>query len=281
MIAGKRSVTAERVAIGRAAHQLRDDPRVFDDPLALRIIGENARRAIEAAGQESAPYVAFLRAFLAARSRLAESELADAYARGVRRYIVLGAGLDTFAYRNSFADLQVIEVDHPATQAWKRERLAEADILTPASVTFAPIDFATEDLGATLRGAGAGAGDSSFVSWLGVTPYLERDAIETTLTAVGGVVGPDGGLVFDYVTAARTAASLQRAFFQHLVDRLKEMGEPFRTFLEPKEVVEFLPRAGFRRVTDWSPDEINAGFFAGRSDGLRVGGLGRIVAARP
>jgi len=135
MIDGRRSGTAERVAIRRAAHALCDRPVIFDDPLAMRILSEegaaHARR--EGADQEQHPWMRGLRIFVAARARFAEQELKQAIEQGVRQYVVLGAGLDTFAYRNPFSDLRVFEVDHPDTQAWKRERLEHGEIAIPDS----------------------------------------------------------------------------------------------------------------------------------------------------
>src|ERR1700735_3816953 len=119
MIEGRRSGTALRVAMRRAAHQLYDQPLIFADPLALRILGdEGAAQVREKDDAESQPAARALRLFLAVRSRFAEEELAKTVEQGVRQYVVLGAGLDTFAYRSPFHDLQVFEVDHPDTQAW-------------------------------------------------------------------------------------------------------------------------------------------------------------------
>src|ERR1039458_5778277 len=120
---GKFSRTAHRVALRRAAHQLVDQPRVLDDPLALRIIGAEAADELRSNPKENHAFSRAFRAFMAARSRYAEDELAHATAQGVDQYVVLGAGLDTFAYRNPHPGLRVFEVDHPATQAWKREQL--------------------------------------------------------------------------------------------------------------------------------------------------------------
>src|SRR4051794_11436832 len=124
MIEATPSRTALRVARRRAVHQILDRPRVFDDPLAIRIAGVDPAD-IESDDRERHPMARALRAFLVARSRFAEDHLAVAIGRGVRQYVVLGAGLDTFAYRQQYgAELRVFEVDFPATQAWKRERLA-------------------------------------------------------------------------------------------------------------------------------------------------------------
>src|SRR5262245_9719822 len=156
MIEGRPSRTAEGAATRRALHRLLDDPRVHDDPLALAILGDAQAAAVRADPRrfEDGIVGRVLRAFLAVRSRIAEDALAEAVARGVRQYVVLGAGLDTFAYRNPHPGLHVFEVDHPATQAWKRQRLADSGITVPAGVTFAAVDFATEALPAALGGAG-------------------------------------------------------------------------------------------------------------------------------
>ena len=148
MIEDRPSRTAERVAIRRALHQLLDEPRVHDDPLALAILGETRAAELRADPRrfEGGPVARVLRAFLAVRSRLAEDALARAVAGGVRQYVVLGAGLDTFAYRNPHPSLRVFEVDHPATQIWKRRCLAEAGIAVSENATFAAVDFARDSL---------------------------------------------------------------------------------------------------------------------------------------
>jgi methyltransferase (TIGR00027 family) len=139
----------------RATHQLLDVPRIHDDPLALTILGEAQAAAIRADPRalENSPVARYLRAFLAVRSRMAEDALARAVAGGVRQYVVLGAGLETFAYRNPHPGLRVVEVDHPATQAWKRQRLAEAGLAVPDGVTFVATDFSSEALSAARRAA--------------------------------------------------------------------------------------------------------------------------------
>src|SRR5271169_4489280 len=171
MQVGKFSRTAQRVAIRRAAHQLLDQPRVLDDPLALRIIGSEAAEELRSNPKEHHAFSRAFRAFMAARSRYAEDELAHVVAQGVKQYLVLGAGLDTFAYRNPHPGLRVFEVDHPATQAWKREQLQEASIPIPPSLTFVPVDFEQQTLADGLERSGFDLNASAFFSWLGVTPY--------------------------------------------------------------------------------------------------------------
>jgi methyltransferase (TIGR00027 family) len=139
-----------------------------------------------------------MRLFIAARSRFAEENLATAVARGVRQYVVLGAGLDTFAHRNPFTEqgLRVFEVDYPATQAWKQRRLADAGLISPASLTFAPVDFERQTLADGLAAAGFDAAAPAFFSWLGVAVYLTRTAIRETLAFIAGLRS-GGEVVFD------------------------------------------------------------------------------------
>jgi methyltransferase (TIGR00027 family) len=161
---GKFSKTAQRVAIRRAAHQVLDHPRVLDDPLALRIIGVEAARELRSDPRENHKFSRAFRAFMAARSRYAEDELAQAVECGVSQYVILGAGLDTFAYRNPHASLHVFEVDHPATQGWKRDQLREAGIPIPQSLTFVPIDFEHQTLESALMNAGLDCASPAFFS---------------------------------------------------------------------------------------------------------------------
>ena len=261
------SRTAERVAERRAAHQLLDQPVVFDDPLAVAIVGR------EAALRNPSPLDPFLRAAFAARSRFAEDELRAAYERGVRQYVVLGAGIDTFAYRNPFEDLRVLEVDHPATQAAKRARLADVGIAVPPDVVYVPVDFATTSLAEALDIRGP-----AFFSWLGVVPYLERDAIEATLRYVASL--PSGTtIVFDYGTNPESLSILGRIVFHRMAKRVAAAGEPWKTFFAPEELAAMLRACGFSAVENHGPAELNVRYFAGRADGLRIGEMMQIAKA--
>jgi len=275
------SRTAERVALRRAAHQLLDHPRVHDDPLALVIVGDAQAAALRAEPHrfEDGLVSQRLRAFLAVRSRVAEDTLARAVAAGVRQYVVLGAGLDTFAYRNPYPALRVFEVDHPATQAWKRRRLADAQIAVPDDVTFVALDFASESLPAALRAAGVRGDAAAFFSWLGVTPYLEPANVLATLAAVAPLAAGGGGIVFDYNVPPASLPPPSRAAFDGLAARVAAAGEPFRGFFEPDALMAALRDIGFRDVLDLSPDELNARFLSDRTDGLRVGSVGHIATA--
>ena len=277
---GTPSRTAQGVAIRRAAHQLLDHPRVFADPLALAILGEETARLLKADPSrfENSPR---LRAFVAARSRFAEEEAASAFQRGVRQLVLLGAGLDTFAYRNPFASsgLCVFEVDHPATQTWKRELLAESGIAAPSSLSFVALDFEKGSLAEALGRAGFRTDQPAFCSWLGVVPYLTLEAAKSTLAWIGG--WPAGSaVVFDYAVSPASLDPLQRAAFDALATRVARAGEPFRLFLEPDELGATLTGLGFHAIEDLDAAAIDRRYFSDRADGLRVGGLAHLVSAR-
>jgi methyltransferase (TIGR00027 family) len=274
------STTAQRVAVHRAAHQLLDDPKVFDDPVAIRIIGKESALSLQDDPRqfETTRLSPYLRAFMAARSRYAEDELAIGVRNGVSQYVVLGAGLDTFAYRNPHP-VQVFEVDHPATQGWKRARLEETGITLPDDLTFAPVDFETQTLEEGLRSAGYDPGKCTFFSWLGVTEYLTAEAVKATLRFIASA--PVGsGIVFDYMISPLLLTPAQRSVFDALAQRVASAGEPWQAFFDPESLIRDLQVMGFGHVEDKGPEEINAKYFNNRKDGLRVGSLSHVMIAR-
>ena len=191
---GQPSQTARSAAAHRAIHQILEGGAIFKDPFASRILDERTAVSLnEMAADES---LRPMRLFIAARSRFSEDALAACVARGVRQIVILGAGLDTFSLRNPFADagVRVFEVDYPATQAWKRERLKEAGLALPASLTFVPIDFEQHSLAEGLAGAGFRSDCPAFFQWLGVVVYLSREAILVTLDVIASI--PASAVVF-------------------------------------------------------------------------------------
>jgi methyltransferase (TIGR00027 family) len=270
METGRASKTALRVAIRRAAHQLMEQPRILNDPIAVRLLGPGYARDMERASHRVARD---FRAFMAARSRYAEDRLADAVANGVAQYVILGAGLDTFAYRNPFPSLRVFEVDFPATQEWKRAMLAEAEIALPAGLTFVPLDFEHKTLATGLADAGFDAGSASFFGWLGVVPYLTLDAFRSTLGAIAKL--PAGSAVsFDYAVAPETLSPVGRKAFDALAGRVAAAGEPFQLFFTPEQMKLELRRAGFQRVEQVDSEQLNELYFKNRADGLKLSALG-------
>lgn len=278
---GQPSRTAYRVAMRRAAHQILDRPVVLDDPIALRIVGTGG--ADEIRGNPKRYDTSFgraMRLFLVARSRSAEDALAQGVASGVRQYVVLGAGLDTFAYRNPYEaqGLRVFEVDIPGTQAWKRDLLAKTHIAEPPSLAFVPVDFERQSLATELAGAGFREGEPAFFSWLGVTMYLSREAVFSTLGFVASRA-PGSGITFDYMIPPRRLPLFRRLGFYFLARRLAAIGEPWTTWFEPEELASELRRLRFTAIEDLDGPALNHRFFGGRES--RIGGvsMGRVLTA--
>jgi methyltransferase (TIGR00027 family) len=268
-----------RVAMRRAAHQLMDRPLVLVDPLAERILNHEARNKLPGEMRRGGTTGTRMRAWMVARSRLAEDTLAEAVAAGTRQYVVLGAGLDTFAYRNPWPELRVFEVDFPATQQWKHELLRNAGVSVPTSVTYAPVDFEREPLEHGLARAGFCQQEPAFFSWLGVTMYL---APETTLATLRWIrnCNPANGIVFDYSVPRESLDLLHKLMFDGLARRVAQAGEPFVGFFGPHQLQYDLLQMGYHQADDWDGDRLNRHYFANRGDGLKVGGsLSRIMRA--
>jgi methyltransferase (TIGR00027 family) len=276
---GRPSITAQWAANLRAAHQLFDDPRVLEDPLALRIIGTEAESQLRSNPLYFRSY-STLRAFVALRSRYAEDALAGAVERGIRQYVVLGAGLDTFACRSRPPDsgFRVFEVDHPATQVWKRARLREAGIAAPQTLVFTPIDFERQTLLEGLAAAGFRAERPAFFSMLGVVIYLTEKAVMETLRAVASLC-PESEIVFDYSVPSSALPETNRWAREALGKQVAAVGEPWITYLDPAWLEGRLRSLGFRDVKDMGADEANARYFKGRTDGLHVTGSSHLMKA--
>jgi methyltransferase (TIGR00027 family) len=276
MSIGQPSRTALGAAAHRAAHQLLDHRRILHDPLALQILGQSAEAV--AAQAVADPERRALRLFIAARSRFAEDALALAVRRGVRQLVVLGAGLDTFAYRNPHDGLRVFEADNPATQAWKRQRLRDAGIGVPPSVRFAAVDFETIGLAEGLAGAGFDAGAPAFFSWLGVVVYLSEQAIFETLGFIAGLPG-GSEVVFSYSDPPSAMPAAQAAAYRRRAKRVEAIGEPWRTQFEPAALHARLTALGFGEIEDLGPTEINILYFGAPADAADRRG-GHLIRAR-
>jgi methyltransferase (TIGR00027 family) len=274
------SASAMRVAALRAIHQLLDVPPVLIDPLALKILGEGeASRLRDDPGPYSTPLLKGLRASVVVRSRLAEDEWARSKRHGVRQYVILGAGLDTFAYRQgNRGEGKIFEVDLPATQAWKRERLLAAGIAAPASLAYVPIDFERQDLLEALTRAGFDQEAPAFFSWLGVTMYLAEEAIFRTLACIANLP-PKSGVVFDYAVALAQLSPRERQAREALAARTARTGEAWKTDFAPGVLAERLRGLGFDQVEDYGPERLNAMYLAGRGDGLSKSGVSRLICA--
>ena len=283
MIDARPSITAQRVAMRRAAHQLFDNPKILEDPIALPILSAEAQELVCAEARKSRGVASSsFRAFLVARSRVAEDELASAIKRGATQYVILGAGLDTFAYRNPYPaeQLRVFEVDHPATQAWKKKRLETGHIAIPESLTFAPVNFETESLANGLAAARFDRSKQTCFSWLGVTPYLTRPAMFSTLEFIVGCA-KGSSVVFDYARPRASVGFLGRLAFDAMARRVARAGEPFQLFFDTAELERELRGVGFATVEDFGAEELNSRYFQNRGDRLKMRGrVGRIAIAR-
>jgi methyltransferase (TIGR00027 family) len=276
---GSPSKTAQGAALLRAVHQLADSPKIFDDPLALTIVGEEAAAAIRAGmGTPAMKETEGLRAFIAVRSRFTEDSLSEAVAHGVRQYVLLGAGLDTFAYRNPHSELTVFEVDHPSTQSWKRAQLEKTKIIARGRVSYAPVDFERETLRDGLAHAGFDFSQAAFFAWLGVTPYLSKDAIAQTLSFVASL--PKGSAIaFEYVEPVNEQTRQLRSGFNAMAERVAAAGEPFRSYFTPEEMAGLLRQSGFAHIEDFDTTNLNTRYFADRADGLKLRGAAHMVLA--
>jgi methyltransferase (TIGR00027 family) len=263
---GKPSQTALAAAFHRAAHQVLEQGRIFTDPLALPILGADAQTVARQAGEN--PSGRRMRLFIAVRTRFAEDALAAAFESGVRQVVVLGAGLDTYAYRSPFRDrLRILEVDHLATQAWKRQRLRDAAIPLPRWLTFAPLDFERETLAERLATAGFDRTQQTFFTWLGVVPYLGQEAVWSTLTFIAGL--PHGAhVVFDYSDPPASLSPERRARHERRAGRVADLGEPWVTYFEAEKLHTKLRALGFAEIEDLGPAQIASRYFPRRAGPL-------------
>ncbi|MCP2244025.1 class I SAM-dependent methyltransferase [Lentzea aerocolonigenes] len=261
---GGPSRTALITAYARAYHQVVDQPQIFTDPLAARLLGHSAEELPAATDRLGGAVTERpRRLFFATRARFAEDAVAAAVTAGVRQVVILGAGLDTFAYRNPHRDLRVFEVDHPATQAWKRERLATTGIDTPDTVTFVPVDFETQTLATELEAAGFSRTAPAVFVWLGVVYYLTPDAANATLAYIAGQAQPVE-VVFDYLRSATTDE--ERAYQRARADRLASVGEPVFSYFTPDGIAAQLRALGFTGVEDHSAADLISGYLGGSAE---------------
>lgn len=263
----------------RAAHQIYDaKPLVLDDPIALPLLGPTYLPEVEKTQTKlDKPFSVSLRAFLVARSRYAEDLLAQAVARGVTQYVLLGAGLDTFAHRNPYPQVRVFEVDHPATQQWKHELIDANGITRPSTLTYVPVDFEHQQLSAQLAEAGHDSSLPTFFAWLGVVPYLTEGAFRSTLSLIAQSPA-SSGVVMDYGLPRSALPFLEKLAHDSIASRVKLAGEPFRLSFTPEEMAAELH--AFRDIEDVGSTEMNKRYFSGRKDILKMhGSAARLVSA--
>lgn len=270
------SRTALGTAYMRAAHQLLDaPPRILEDPLAVTLLGPAAVQRINGNIESyQTPERRALRSHVVLRARFAEDRLAAAVHRGVTQYIILGAGFDTFALRQPIwaQPLRILEVDHAGTQATKRAQLAAAGLDMPKNVNFAVINFEHESLGDGLLRYQVSLEEPTFFSWLGVTMYLNEDAIDAVLQSITAF--PVGSEIV--LTFAPPPGDSPSPFDQ----RAAHLGEPWVSYFTPDALEAKLCGLGFSKVEFLSPEEAEARYFRHRPHDLPVPTRTNIVSAR-
>jgi methyltransferase (TIGR00027 family) len=279
-----RSVTAEAVAIQQALHQTLDAaPKIVDDPISPLLIdpaSETYKKLTAVFESVTRPVKSPFRSVFVMRSRYTEDCLAESLAHGVRQYVILGAGLDTFAYRQPAwaSSLRVYEVDHPASQEWKRRQLEVAKVRIPGNLTFAPIDFETTSLREGLAVAGFDCRSPSFFSLLGVTQYLSAEAIESILGFVQSLP-PGSQIVVAFIVPDDLMPANEAGVFALAASASAQRGEPWLTRLRPTDLKSRLTALGFSQVTHLSPDAAQERYFRERADDLTAWSAEQMIRA--
>jgi methyltransferase (TIGR00027 family) len=278
MQVGQPSQTALGAAAHRAVHQTLEGGVIFADPFALQILGDETRTRLS--DMASDPAHRPMRLFIAARSRFSEDTMSACIARDVRQIVILGAGLDTFSLRNPHAEqgARVFEVDYPATQAWKRERLRQAGLDLPATLTFAPVDFERQSLLQGLAAAGFRADQPAYFQWLGVVPYLTREAIVSTLDFVAGIAGSE--VVFDYGEPFENLPPAIRGYVAAAAARAASIGEPWLSLFNPAEMADLLQARRFGAFEDVTRAELAQRYYGDLGEGLAAGPGPHLVRAQ-
>ena len=268
------SRTAELVAVGRARHLLRHDkPYVFEDPYAIRLVGGRWRRILRSPLLDALFSKVLVRKLMPittqnlTRARFAEECLEESVRNGLTQYVILGSGLDTFAFRRPELGLTVFEVDLAATIDSKRERLAEANMTCPESLRFVPFDFEKDDLRTALVAAGLDPAGAVFFNWMGVTYYLTETAILGNLARLAEIGGPGTEVVFDYLVADECVPPEDRALFAAMMAFVGKRGEPMISRFDPTEAATVLnPRGLWEVVRNESPAEHRRRYLGERTD---------------
>ncbi|WP_163855982.1 class I SAM-dependent methyltransferase [Paenibacillus elgii] len=274
----------------RGYHAVHETPKIFNDFLAHHLLKEEEHAAFEqtmvttlqlvdperaAACEDRTAAVAcmlqsyFPTSLFLSRARYAEDRLESAIRQGTKQYLILGAGMDTFAFRHpeTLKDIQVFEIDHPATQAFKRCRLAELGWELPSNLHFVPLDFTKENLETALARSSFDAQSLSFFSWLGVVHYLPREAVFSTLHSIANLCPAGSSVTFDYWNTDAFDAERAAKRVKLMQEMLRSAGEPMLTGLDPSALPDELLDIRLRLQEHWSPTHIQERYFQGRTDG--------------
>ncbi|WP_150275197.1 class I SAM-dependent methyltransferase [Paenibacillus tepidiphilus] len=285
------SITSMVAAFGRAYHSRFDEPKIFDDYIAVRLISEQEFAGIS--GNMIAGIEFFSPEFAQehrnqpdeilrwitqvqlsptplARAAYCESVLLNEMKLGAEQYVILGAGLDSFAYRHPElgGSLEILEVDHPATQQFKQERLAESGLTVPDHLHFVPMDFTRGMQAAKLAGAGKPGGRRSFFSLLGVSYYLTKAELGSMLQQLFADVPAGSSIVLDYADDTLFETKGRGNRVEHMVAMAAAAGEPMKSGYAYTELEELLAQSGLLIYEHLNPEAIQERYFQGRSDYL-------------
>jgi len=282
MLPGQPSQTLLRSAIRRAQHQLLDVPVILHDPMALALAPE----ALDSGGStdfgednDTAPTL--LRALFAMRQRFAEDRLAEAAARGVPQYAIIGAGLDTFPWRQpEFArGMHIFAADHPSSLVWVQRRLRERGVSRPANLIHVPLDLEQQQLAEQLAACGFDLEQPGFCSVVGVTQYLSSEAIDA-LFGFAAALKPGSEIVLSFATVDQELHGHDLDLAMRSVTSTGRLGEPWKSRFCQRDLVERIAGQGFRNVFHLTPDLAQQRYFSGRQDELRAPYWEQLIAAR-
>lgn len=271
--------TAVRVALWRALHvQVDPKPHVFSDEIGVKLIAED--------GWHNRPdmnpqFSKSMRASIVGRARFIEDQVEEMERQGVTQYVILGAGLDTFAQRRpeGASRLHVFEVDQPGPQAWKQKRLNETGYAIPEWLHFVPVDFeAGQSWWETLIAAGFDARKPAVVVSTGVSMYLTREANLATLRQLAKLA-LESTFIMTFMLTLDLLGVEERATMEFVMKRAKESGTPFISLFSPSDMLTLAKDVGFKGAQYISADDIFQRYFAQRSDGLRAGNAEAFLVA--
>ncbi|HET6340069.1 MAG TPA: class I SAM-dependent methyltransferase [Polyangiales bacterium] len=261
--------TAVRVALWRALHlEVDSPPHVFEDKVGLQLAAPDEGWRSR---PDMSPFTRPFRASIVARARFIEDLVTEQAARGVGQYVILGAGLDTFAQRRPelAARLCVFEIDRPSAQAWKRQRLVELGLGVPTFLRLVPVDFEAGDAWwERLAASGFDSTRPAVVASTGVSMYLTKEAIATTLRQVAALA-PGSALAMSFMLPIELVDPEVRPGIERAAEGARASGTPFLSFFTPTEMLTLARDAGFKEVQHVSAATLGDRYFAGRADGLR------------
>jgi methyltransferase (TIGR00027 family) len=274
------SRTAVVTAVARALYRDEPGPAIFEDDLALALAGTQGAVLAKRFRTELPRWqvLAFCR-WVRVRSRFTEDLVETAISGGVEQYVILGAGLDSFAYRHRalMERVRVFEVDHPASQSWKQDRLRDLGTEVPDNLVFVPVDFERQTLREALFGAGFDFARTAVFSWIGVTMYLTLDAIEATLATISQC-RPGSQVAFTYNQPQHVLDDISLQVTRTFQAIATELGEPFVSFFVPHEIESLVRTHGFDDIVDFGPQEALSAWFEGATD-VAIAGAQRLIAA--